>query len=58
MMLQDGYEHKRNKNIEVPIILLTAKGDVENRIKGLELGADDYMTNYLTKIISKNKKYH
>ena len=26
-----------------PIILLTAKGEVENRIKGLELGADDYI---------------
>ena len=42
---QDGYELtkeiKRNDNI--PIILLTAKGDVENRIKGLELGADDYI---------------
>ena len=42
---QDGYnltkEIKRNKKI--PIILLTAKGEVENRIKGLELGADDYL---------------
>ena len=27
----------------MPIILLTAKGEVENRIKGLELGADDYI---------------
>ena len=38
---QDGYELTKEikKNIEVPIILLTAKGDVENRIKGLELGA-------------------
>ena len=26
-----------------PIILLTAKGEVENRIQGLELGADDYI---------------
>ena len=29
--------------IDTPIILLTAKGEVENRIKGLELGADDYL---------------
>ena len=29
--------------MKVPIILLTAKGEVENRIKGLELGADDYI---------------
>jgi len=33
---------EKNK-IKVPIILLTAKGEVENRIKGLELGADDYI---------------
>ena len=42
---QNGYEltqdiRKKNK---VPIILLTAKGEVEYRIKGLELGADDYI---------------
>ena len=42
---QDGYELTKElkKNIKVPIILLTAKGEVENRIKGLELGADDYI---------------
>ncbi len=42
---QTGYdltkELKQSKNI--PIILLTAKGEVENRIHGLELGADDYL---------------
>src|SRR6056300_567007 len=31
------------KKTNVPIILLTAKGEVENRIQGLELGADDYL---------------
>ena len=42
---QDGYELTQDikKKIKVPIILLTAKGEVENRIKGLELGADDYI---------------
>ena len=42
---QNGYELTKEikKNIKVPIILLTAKGEVENRIKGLELGADDYI---------------
>ena len=42
---QNGYELTKDikKNIQVPIILLTAKGEVENRIKGLELGADDYI---------------
>ena len=42
---QTGYELtkelKQTKNI--PIILLTAKGEVESRIHGLELGADDYL---------------
>ena len=42
---QSGYELtkelKETKNI--PIILLTAKGEVENRIHGLEIGADDYL---------------
>ena len=42
---QNGYELTKEikKKFEVPIILLTAKGEVENRIKGLELGADDYI---------------
>ena len=43
---QNGYELTKElkKQIKVPIILLTAKGEVENRIKGLELGADDYIS--------------
>ena len=42
---QDGYDltTEIKKDSKVPIILLTAKGEVENRIKGLELGADDYL---------------
>ena len=34
-------EHK--KNINTPIILLTAKGEPDERITGLEMGADDYL---------------
>ena len=34
-------EHK--SNINTPIILLTAKGDADERVAGLEIGADDYL---------------
>ena len=42
---QNGYDLTKEikKKIKVPVILLTAKGEVDNRIKGLELGADDYI---------------
>ena len=47
---QNGYDLTKEikKKIKIPIILLTAKGEVENRIKGLELGADDYIGNLLS----------
>ncbi len=40
-----GYELTKQlkANVSIPIILLTAKGEVKDRIKGLELGADDYL---------------
>ena len=64
---QTGFELTKEikKDSIVPIILLTAKGEVENRITGLELGADDYLGKpFETKelllrvknILSKNKK--
>ena len=64
---QNGYDLTKEikKNIKVPIILLTAKGEVENRIKGLELGADDYISKpfepkelllRIKNIINKNNK--
>jgi two-component system phosphate regulon response regulator OmpR len=31
------------ETIDLPIILLTAKGEAEDRIKGLEIGAEDYL---------------
>ena len=34
----------RNRGISTPVLFLTAKSDVDDRIKGLDLGADDYLT--------------
>ena len=34
----------RQKNIETPVIMLTAKGGEIDKVVGLEIGADDYMT--------------
>ena len=31
------------KKLDTPIILLTAKGQANERVEGLELGADDYL---------------
>ena len=42
---KSGFELTKEikKDNDIPVILLTAKGEVENRIKGLEYGADDYL---------------
>lgn len=64
---QSGFDLTKEikKNINIPIILLTAKGEVESRIKGLELGADDYIGKpfepkelllRINNIITKSKK--
>ena len=64
---QNGYDLAKEikKKVKIPIILLTAKGEVEDRIKGLELGVDDYISKpfeprelllRIKNIIGKNKK--
>lgn len=43
----DGMEvcnHLRNKQIDTPILMLTARNEEANKILGLGLGADDYLT--------------
>jgi two-component system phosphate regulon response regulator OmpR len=42
---EDGISLTRDlrKTSQTPILLLTAKGETENRIEGLEAGADDYL---------------
>lgn len=46
MPKMDGYEACREilKRYDIPIIMLTAKGEEIDRVLGLELGADDYVT--------------
>ena len=66
---QDGYDLTKEikKDINIPIILLTAKDEVQNRIKGLELGADDYLSKpfepkelllRIKNIVNKNNKIY
>ena len=65
--LEFTQEHKGK--INTPIILLTAKGEADERVEGLEVGADDYLPkpfepkelvlriqNILNKIKSNNQK--
>jgi DNA-binding response OmpR family regulator len=42
----DGFEVLRmiREISQVPVIMLTAKGEEDDRVRGLELGADDYIT--------------
>ena len=46
MPKRDGFQTLqalREKRSPVPVLLLTARGEVEDRIRGLDLGADDYL---------------
>lgn len=43
----DGFafcSHARKYYPDLPILMLTAKGEIEQKVKGFELGADDYLT--------------
>ncbi len=43
---KDGFEicrTLRRRSVRTPIIMLTARGQVEDRVSGLKLGADDYL---------------
>jgi DNA-binding response OmpR family regulator len=39
----DGFEVLRELGVDTPVIFLTARGAVEDRVRGLKLGADDYL---------------
>lgn len=43
----DGFEvcqRLRKKGKQIPILMLTVRDDVQDKVRGLELGADDYLT--------------
>src|SRR5512147_1300728 len=37
-------EKMRREKIRTPVITLSAKGSIEDRVKGLQAGSDDYLT--------------
>lgn len=46
----DGFEvcrRLREGGSNVPVLMLTAKDEIEHRVKGLDLGADDYLVKPL-----------
>lgn len=47
MPKKDGFQvlkEMRSKGIETPVIFLTAKSEIEDKVFGLDLGANDYLT--------------
>ena len=61
----DGYELMNYiAPMEIPVIFLTAKASVADRVKGLRLGADDYLTKpfeiieLLARVESVLRRYH
>lgn len=61
----DGYELLEYiRPFEVPVIFITAKHSVEDRVKGLRLGADDYlvkpfdMVELLARVETVLRRYH
>lgn len=63
--LIDGYELlEYAKLLDTPVIFLTAKGEIQDKVKGLRLGADDYIAKpfqiieLLARVESVLRRYH
>lgn len=57
---KDGFEilkNMRNAKVETPVIMLTAKSEIDDKLKGLENGADDYITKpfHMRELIARIK---
>ncbi len=58
MPAKDGFtvvRHLRRKGSTVPVIFVTARGEVEDRVRGLDAGADDYLVKpfSLTELLAR-----
>ncbi|MBQ5310900.1 MAG: response regulator transcription factor [Oscillospiraceae bacterium] len=45
--MQNGYQvakHIRSRHLSVPILMLTARSDIDDKVRGLDSGADYYLT--------------
>ncbi|MBO6553195.1 MAG: response regulator transcription factor [Roseitalea sp.] len=40
----DVLKNLRDRRLDVPVLIVTARGDLNDRVRGLDLGADDYLT--------------
>lgn len=57
---KDGFEilkNLKNEKIDTPIIMITAKSEISDKLKGLENGADDYITKpfHMRELIARIK---
>ncbi len=55
---KDGFtvvRHLRKKNLVTPVIFVSARGEIEDRVRGLDAGADDYLTKpfSLTELLAR-----
>ena len=60
----ETFERMKKNAVAVPVIFLTALGTTENKVKGLKMGADDYLTKpfeiveLLARVEAVLRRYH